>query len=49
MMYIANSMTRMFYNMEKLGALNNAADNSRKMMPNTGNSGECVKIKTTIS
>ena len=48
-MYSANSMTRMLHNIERLGALNSAADSSRKMMPNRGNSGECVKIKTTIS
>ena len=43
MMYIANSIARMFHNIERLGALNSAADSNRKMMPNRGNSGESIK------
>ncbi len=42
-MYGANSMTRLLHNIERLGALNSAADSSRKMMPNRGNSGESIK------
>ena len=43
MMYIANSIARMFHNTERIGALNSAADSNRKMMPNRGNSGESIK------
>ena len=43
MMYIANSIARMFHNTERIGALNSAADSSRKMPLNTGNIGGSIK------
>ncbi len=49
MMYSANSMTRMLHNIERIGALNSAADSSRKMPLNTGNIGGSIKDTSEMS
>ena len=42
-------MTRMLHNIERLGALNSAADSSRKMPLNTGNIGGSIKDTSEMS